>query len=94
MNSVINFAVRQSIRRYGIPTFYRDVSKVVKLNVQDPVKRQTIQKEIKSGLKSGRNIEDIINHPNIYSFIIEHQSSFESHPKLKHLYGYLKDIFF
>lgn len=93
MNSVINFTVRQTIRHYGIPNFYRDVSKVVKLHVHDPVKRQAIQKEIKDGLTRGRNVEHVINHPDISYFLIESHSSLNSHPKLKHLYRYLNDFF-
>lgn len=90
MQSVLNFTINRSIRRYGVPRLYRDLLKLNNQNVKDKNVRQNIRSTLKTGLRENWDAETMFNNPNVR--YLASKSNLETHEKLGMLYRYIKDF--
>jgi len=90
MQSVINFTIRKSVKRYGVNNLYRDLLKLSQQNITDKKVRQNIQSTLKEGFRSNWTPNMMLQNKNV-EYLIS-RSNLEKHKKLGKLYVYSKDF--
>lgn len=88
MQSVINFTVRVSVRRYGVKRIYRDLSKLNCIHVKDKNMRYNIDITLKTAIKNNEDVMVLIKNRNIEYLL--RMSNLETHPHLSKIYLYIK----